>query len=81
MFALKIISMIYIILQMLCFIWFDCKSKNADESIGYKIFCLLSGANLAYIVMNQWLKGSIVEWLIHPTVCRKIEGSNPSGTV
>ena len=52
MFALKIISMIYIILQMLCFIWFDCKSKNADESIGYKFFCLLSGTNLAYIVMN-----------------------------
>ena len=52
MLFLKIVSMIYMIFQLLCFIWLDCKSKNTNESIIYKIFCLLNTANLIYIVMN-----------------------------
>ena len=52
MLALKIISIIYIVLILIYFVSLDCKTKYASESVGFKILSLLQAAVLAYIIMN-----------------------------
>ena len=50
--TLKIISMIYTAWVLIRFVWLDCKSGDASESIIYKIFSLLQSVVLAYIIIK-----------------------------
>lgn len=52
MIVLKLISIIYIAAILFYFINLDCKTKNASESLGFKILALLQAGTLAYIIMN-----------------------------
>ena len=50
--TLKIISMIYTAWVLIRFVWLDCKSGDASESVIYKIFSLLQSVVLAYIIIK-----------------------------
>lgn len=50
--TLKIISMIYTAWVLIRFVWLDCKSEDASESVIYKIFSLLQSVVLAYIIIK-----------------------------
>lgn len=52
MFALKVVSIIYMAALLFMFISSDCKATNTEESAGYKFLSLLQGGALAYIIMN-----------------------------
>ena len=52
MIVLKVISLIYTALVLLYYIYLDCKSKNASESVDCKIVSLLQAGTLVYIIMN-----------------------------
>lgn len=50
--TLKIISMIYTAWVLIRFVWLDCKSGDASESVIYKILSLLQSVVLAYIIIK-----------------------------
>lgn len=52
MLALKVISIIYMSMALIFFIFSDFKSRSAEESTGSKVLSLLQGIALAYIIMN-----------------------------
>ena len=50
--TLKLISLIYTAWVLIRFVWLDCKSEDASESVIYKIFSLLQSVVLAYIIIK-----------------------------
>lgn len=52
MLVLKIISIIYMTVILLCFISLDCKTNDVSESTKGKILSILQAGALAYIIIK-----------------------------
>ncbi len=52
MLALKVVSIIYMSMLLIFFIFSGFKSRNAEEGTGSKLLSLLQVMVLAYIIMN-----------------------------
>ena len=52
MLALKAVSIIYMCMELVFFIFSGLKSRNAEESTGSRLLSILQGMALAYIIMN-----------------------------
>ena len=52
MILLKVASIFYISLMLIFFICLDCKTKQVEESVGFKILIIFQALSLAYAILN-----------------------------
>ena len=52
MILLKVASIFYISLMLIFSICLDCKTKQVEESVGFKILIIFQALSLAYVILN-----------------------------